>query len=89
MHTYVHTYASQLTSTFIASNVMIKMVCRCGDINVLLCACCRQAFAVKLIGFSSSKASYNCLYASEIDNQLFGHLVLDIFVGKSKQRSEV
>ena len=61
------------------------MVCRCGDINVLLCTCCQQAFAVKLTGFSSSKTMYNCHYASEVDLQSFGHFVLDVFVGKCRQ----
>ena len=68
---------------------MIKMMCRCGDINVLMCGCCQQAFAVKLTGFSSSKTSYNYLYASEIDRKLFGHFLLDVFVGKSGQESRV
>ena len=74
---------------FVASNVLIKMSCPFGDINALLCSCCKQGFAVKLTGLSSSKVGYNSLYAGGLDCQSFGHLVLNIFVGNYGQKFKV
>ena len=57
--------------------------------NVLFCSCCKQTFAVKLTGLSSTEDGYDSLNTSVKDRQAFGHLVLNIFVGNYGQKFKV
>ena len=64
----------------VASNILLKMTCSCG--NILSCTCPQQRKAVVKLGGLSSCSCCDPNRSTAIDIQSFGYLLLHIFIGE-------